>query len=135
MRPDELGRRTPTTVFFDRALSTSKLRYHRNHQPKDQRTHAKSSKCLGKCYKPISYSWIYNASSLGIDCCLRSVSLVFCHVVDVICVISIGSGLIFRLISVFTIVIGTFHTMDTIGLCLLFERDCYLSQTGAYVGS
>jgi hypothetical protein len=56
MRPDELGRRTPTTVFFDRALLTSKLRYHRNHQTKDQRTHAKSSKSLGKCYKPISYS-------------------------------------------------------------------------------
>jgi hypothetical protein len=41
MRHDELGRRTPTTVFFDQALSTSKLRYHRNHRPKDQRTHAK----------------------------------------------------------------------------------------------
>ncbi len=41
MHANELGRRTPTTVFFDQALLTSKPRYHQNHQPKDQRTHAK----------------------------------------------------------------------------------------------
>jgi hypothetical protein len=67
---------------------------------------------------------IYNAASLGIDCCLRSVSFIFCHVVDVISVIFIGSGLIFRLFWVLTAVMDIFHTVDTIGLCLLFERDC-----------
>jgi hypothetical protein len=41
MRADEHGRHTPTTLFFDRDVSTSKLRYHQNHQPKDQCTHAK----------------------------------------------------------------------------------------------
>ena len=41
MRANELGRHTPTTVFFDQAFSTRKLRCHQNHQPKDQRTHAK----------------------------------------------------------------------------------------------
>jgi hypothetical protein len=62
MRADELGRRTPTTVFFDWALSTSKLRYHQNHQPKDQCTHAKKSP--GKCYNPFPIPSIYNAASL-----------------------------------------------------------------------
>ncbi len=49
MCADELGRRKPTTLFFDRALSTSKLRYHQNHRPKDQPTHAKIFNELHHC--------------------------------------------------------------------------------------
>jgi hypothetical protein len=84
---------------------------------------------------PFPIPSIYNAASLGIDCCLRSTSFVFCRVVDVICVIFIGSGSIFKLFLVFTTVIDIFHTVDTIGLCLLFKHDCYISRTVAYVRS
>ena len=84
---------------------------------------------------PFPIPSMYNAASLGIDCCLRSASFVFRRVVDVICVFFIGSGLIFQLFLVFATVIDTFQTVDTISLCLLFERDCYFSRTAAYVGS
>ena len=77
---------------------------------------------------------IYNAASLGIDCCLRSASFVCRRMVDVISVIFIELGSIFRFMLAFINVMDTFHTVDTISLCLPFERDCYLSQTAAYVG-
>jgi hypothetical protein len=84
---------------------------------------------------PFPIPSIYNAASLGIDCCLRSMSFVFRREVGVICIIFIGSGLIFWLFLVSTTAIDTFHTVDAIGLCLLFERDCYFSRTAAYVRS
>jgi hypothetical protein len=77
---------------------------------------------------------IYNAASLGINCGLRSGSFVFRRMVDMICVIFIGLGLIFQFLLVLTNVMDTFHIVDTNGLCLPFERDCYLSRTAAYVG-
>ncbi len=103
----------------------------------DQKTSVrtqKSSNSPGKCYKPISYPLIYNAASLGIDCFLRSASFVFCRMVDVISVIFIELGSIFRFMLAFINMMDTFHTLDTRSLCLPFERDCYLSQTAAYVG-
>ena len=46
---------------------------------------------------PFPISLIYNAASLGIDCCLQSASFVFRRVMDVIWAIFIIPGLIFRL--------------------------------------
>jgi hypothetical protein len=77
---------------------------------------------------------IYNTASLGIDCCLRSASFVFRRMMDVICVIFIELGSIFQFLLAFTNVMDTFHTVNTRGLCLPFERNFYLSQTAAYVG-
>jgi hypothetical protein len=41
MRADELGRRKPSTLFYDRAFSISKLRYH---QTIDQKTSVRTQK-------------------------------------------------------------------------------------------
>ena len=98
MRADELGRRKPSTLFYDRALSISKLRYHQNHRPKDQRTHAKNLQIVQvNAINLYLIPLIYNAASLGIDYCLRSASFVCRCMVDVICVIFIELGSIFRL--------------------------------------
>jgi hypothetical protein len=103
----------------------------------DQKTNVrtqKSSNSPGKCYKPISYS-------IDIQCCIIGNRLLLAK--RVICLSLRGGrdmhhfywiGLDIPTFSVFTNVIDTFHTVDTIGLCLPFERDCYLSRTVAYVG-
>jgi hypothetical protein len=49
MRADELGRRKPSTLFYDRALSISKLRYH---QTIDQKTSVRTQ----KIFKPTLHS-------------------------------------------------------------------------------
>jgi hypothetical protein len=74
---------------------------------------------------PFPNSSIYNAASLGIECCLQSLTFVFRHVVDVICVIFISLGSIFQLFLDFTTAIDIIHTADTIGLCLPLECDCH----------
>ena len=127
MRADELGRRTPITVFFDRALSTSKLCYHRKHQPNYSVGTQKSSNSPEKCYKPISYY-------IDIQCCIIGNRLLLA--MHAICLLLCGGrdmrhfyrlGLDIPTISVFITVIDIFHTVDTIGLCLLFEHGCYFS--------
>ena len=73
---------------------------------------------------PFPIPLIYNAASLGIDCCLR---IALHGWRDMHYFYRIG-------FLVFTNVIDTFHTVDTIGLCLPFKRDCYLFWIMAYVG-
>jgi hypothetical protein len=62
MRADELGRRKPTTVFFDQALLTIKLRYLETINQKTSVGTQKSSNSPGKCYKP--------TYSINIQCCI-----------------------------------------------------------------
>ena len=115
MCADKHGRHMPTSVFFWLSLSTSKLRYHQTIDQKTSIRMHKSSNSSGKCYKPISYSWIYNAASLGIDCCLWGMSFVFHCVVSAICVIFYHFGL---------------DNMNTIRRFLVFITAIYIVDTG-----
>ncbi len=103
----------------------------------DQKTSVhtqKSSNSPGKCYNPISYS-------IDIQCCIIGHRLLLAKCL--ICFSLHGGhdmrhfyqiGLNVPTFLIFTNVMDTFHTVNTIGLCLPFERDCYLSRTAAYVG-